>query len=413
VAKIAMGYRGYGLPVSELISEGNIGLMQGVKKFEPDRGFRLATYAMWWIRASIQEFILRSWSLVKMGTTAAQKKLFFNLRRMKNQIDAFEEGDLKPEDVTQIATTLGVTEDEVVSMNRRMSMGGDTSLNAPLKGDEGAESQWQDFWSTTARCRTSWSRTRRRSGFANASHQRHGGPERPREAHPGRAAAGGRSEDAGGAQPGLWRQPRAYPPDRGAGIREAAGLADEACGRARLLAGVLTLVAGPGPDRLRSMHRLLLSVALLIAVPVAATPSVPLDHLPALKGDYFSLASKATGTTYHIYVRLPLDYAEQPAKRYPIVYLLDGDSAFPMLAPQHLFMTIDDKTPEAIVVGIAYGGFGPVNRRERDFGEGAPAFQRFLSEELRPEVERRVRADPAGASSSVSRSVAPSSSGRP
>jgi RNA polymerase sigma-32 factor len=140
-----MGYRGYGLPVSELISEGNIGLMQGVKKFEPDRGFRLATYAMWWIRASIQEFILRSWSLVKMGTTAAQKKLFFNLRRMKNQIDAFEEGDLKPQDVTKIATDLGVSEEEVVSMNRRMAMGGDTSLNAPLKGDEGAEAQWQDF----------------------------------------------------------------------------------------------------------------------------------------------------------------------------------------------------------------------------------------------------------------------------
>ena len=144
VAKIAMGYRGYGLPVSELISEGNIGLMQGVKKFEPDRGFRLATYAMWWIRASIQEFILRSWSLVKMGTTAAQKKLFFNLRRMKNQIDAFEEGDLKPADVTKIATDLGVTEEEVISMNRRMGMGGDTSLNAPLRDSEG-ESQWQDF----------------------------------------------------------------------------------------------------------------------------------------------------------------------------------------------------------------------------------------------------------------------------
>jgi RNA polymerase sigma-32 factor len=144
VAKIAMGYRGYGLPVSELISEGNIGLMQGVKKFEPDRGFRLATYAMWWIRASIQEFILRSWSLVKMGTTAAQKKLFFNLRRMKNQIDAFEEGDLKPADVTKIATDLGVTEDEVISMNRRMGHGGDTSLNAPLRDSEG-ESQWQDF----------------------------------------------------------------------------------------------------------------------------------------------------------------------------------------------------------------------------------------------------------------------------
>ena len=145
VAKIAMGYRGYGLPVSELISEGNIGLMQGVKKFEPDRGFRLATYAMWWIRASIQVFFLRSWSLVKMGTTAAQKKLFFNLRRMKNQIDAFEEGDLKPEAVAKIAKDLGVTEDEVVSMNRRMGHGGDTSLNAPLRSSEDGEGQWQDF----------------------------------------------------------------------------------------------------------------------------------------------------------------------------------------------------------------------------------------------------------------------------
>jgi RNA polymerase sigma-32 factor len=143
VAKIAMGYRGYGLPVAELISEGNIGLMQGVKKFEPERGFRLATYAMWWIRASIQEFILRSWSLVKMGTTAAQKKLFFNLRRMKNRIEAFEEGDLKPEDVTKIATDLGVSEEDVVSMNRRMAMGGDTSLNVPLRDD--SEGSWQDF----------------------------------------------------------------------------------------------------------------------------------------------------------------------------------------------------------------------------------------------------------------------------
>ena len=143
VAKIAMGYRGYGLPTSELISEGNIGLMQGVKKFEPDRGFRLATYAMWWIRASIQEYILRSWSLVKMGTTAAQKKLFFNLRRMKSRLDAFEDGDLRPEHVTKIATDLGVAETDVVSMNRRMAMGGDTSLNVPMRED--GDGQWQDW----------------------------------------------------------------------------------------------------------------------------------------------------------------------------------------------------------------------------------------------------------------------------
>jgi RNA polymerase sigma-32 factor len=143
VAKIAMGYRGYGLPVAELISEGNIGLMQGVKKFEAERGFRLATYAMWWIRASIQEYILRSWSLVKMGTTAAQKKLFFNLRKMKSRLNAFEDGDLKPEDVQKIATDLGVTEAEVVSMNRRMAMGGDTSLNVPMRED--GDGQWQDW----------------------------------------------------------------------------------------------------------------------------------------------------------------------------------------------------------------------------------------------------------------------------
>lgn len=143
VAKIAMGYRGYGLPVSELISEGNIGLMQGVKKFEPDRGFRLATYAMWWIRASIQEFILRTWSLVKIGTTANQKKLFFNLRRMKSRINAFEDGDLRPEDVKKIAHDLKVNEDEVVSMNRRMAMGGDTSLNVSF--NEEGEGQWQDM----------------------------------------------------------------------------------------------------------------------------------------------------------------------------------------------------------------------------------------------------------------------------
>ena len=143
VAKIAMGYRGYGLPVSELISEGNIGLMQGVKKFEPDRGFRLATYAMWWIKASMQEFILRSWSLVKMGTTAAQKKLFFNLRRMKKNLDAYEDSDLHPDDVKTIATKLGVSETEVVNMNRRMMMGGDASLNVSF--NEEGEGQWQDM----------------------------------------------------------------------------------------------------------------------------------------------------------------------------------------------------------------------------------------------------------------------------
>ncbi len=143
VAKIAMGYRGYGLPVSELISEGNIGLMQGVKKFEPDRGFRLATYAMWWIKASMQEFILRSWSLVKMGTTAAQKKLFFNLRRMKKNLDAYEDSDLHPDDVKTIATKLGVAEHEVVNMNRRMMMGGDASLN--ISFNEDGEGQWQDM----------------------------------------------------------------------------------------------------------------------------------------------------------------------------------------------------------------------------------------------------------------------------
>ncbi len=142
VARIAMGYRGYGLPIGEVVSEGNVGLMQAVKRFEPDKGFRLATYAMWWIRASIQEYILRSWSLVKMGTTAAQKKLFFNLRRTKSQLQALEEGDLKPENVKKIATKLGVSEADVISMNRRL--GGDASLNAPLRADS-ESGEWQDW----------------------------------------------------------------------------------------------------------------------------------------------------------------------------------------------------------------------------------------------------------------------------
>ncbi len=147
VAKIAMGYRGYGLPVSEIVAEGNVGLMQAVKRFDPERGFRLATYAMWWIRASIQEFILRSWSLVKIGTTSDQKKLFFNLRKAKNKISAIEEGDLTPEHVATLADQLGVSESEVVNMNRRLSAP-DSSLNAPLRGD--GESEWQDWLPDTS-----------------------------------------------------------------------------------------------------------------------------------------------------------------------------------------------------------------------------------------------------------------------
>jgi RNA polymerase sigma-32 factor len=142
VAKIAMGYRGYGLPISEIVAEGNVGLMQAVKRFEPDRGFRLATYAMWWIRAAIQEYILRSWSLVKIGTTAAQKKLFFNLRKAKTNINALEEGDLTPEHLADLADKLGVSEQEVVNMNRRLSAP-DSSLNAPVKSE--GDSEWQDW----------------------------------------------------------------------------------------------------------------------------------------------------------------------------------------------------------------------------------------------------------------------------
>ncbi|GIT90089.1 RNA polymerase sigma factor RpoH [Jannaschia pagri] len=143
-AKIAMGYRGYGLPQAEVISEANVGLMQAVKKFDPEKGFRLATYAMWWIRAAIQEYVLRSWSMVKLGTTSAQKKLFFNLRKAKNRIGALEDGDLRPENVTRIANDLGVTEEEVTSMNRRMS-GGDASLNVMVGSDGDTSTQWQDW----------------------------------------------------------------------------------------------------------------------------------------------------------------------------------------------------------------------------------------------------------------------------
>ena len=206
VAKIAMGYRGYGLPVSELISEGNIGLMQGVKKFEPDRGFRLATYAMWWIRASIQEFILRSWSLVKMGTTAAQKKLFFNLRRMKSKLDAFEDGDLKPEHLAKIATDLGVTEEEVTSMNRRMAMGGDTSLNVPMRED--GDGQWQDWLADDrpAAGRRSLPKRRKRDVRHTMLSRSDGRPQRARKAYPDRTPPDRRSQDARGTEPGLRRQ---------------------------------------------------------------------------------------------------------------------------------------------------------------------------------------------------------------
>lgn len=144
VAKIASGYRGYGLPMAELVSEGNVGMMQAVKRFDPDRGFRLATYAMWWIKASIQEYVLHSWSLVKMGTTAAQKKLFFNLRKIKGRLQAFDEGDLSPEHVTQIATELSVPEQDVINMNRRMA-GADNSLNTPVRADGDGNSEWQDW----------------------------------------------------------------------------------------------------------------------------------------------------------------------------------------------------------------------------------------------------------------------------
>ncbi len=180
VARIAMGYRGYGLPIGEVISEGNVGLMQAVKRFEPDKGFRLATYAMWWIRASIQEYILRSWSLVKMGTTAAQKKLFFNLRRAKSQLQALEEGDLKPEHVKKIAHKLGVSEADVVSMNRRL--GGDSSLNAPVRADS-ESGEWQDWLvddtpSQEDRLVEEEEFSRRKS----YSDERHVGPERARAA---------------------------------------------------------------------------------------------------------------------------------------------------------------------------------------------------------------------------------------
>ena len=198
VAKIAMGYRGYGLPIGEVISEGNVGLMQAVKKFEPERGFRLATYAMWWIKASIQEYILRSWSLVKMGTTANQKRLFFNLRKVKGKIQALDDGDLKPDQITEIATRLNVSEEEVVSMNRRLS--GDASLNAPIRASEGESGEWQDWLvddhdsAETMLDRAGRARKPPRHAVGRACRA-----QRPRAAHLRGAPPGRRADDAGRA----------------------------------------------------------------------------------------------------------------------------------------------------------------------------------------------------------------------
>ena len=203
VAKIAMGYRGYGLPIGEVISEGNVGLMQAVKRFEPEKGFRLATYAMWWIRASIQEYILRSWSLVKMGTTASQKRLFFNLRKVKGQIQAFEEGDLKPEQVDTIATKLGVSKEDVISMNRRL--GGDTSLNAPIRADS-ESGEWQDWLvDETPSQETRLADTEELDQPPPVAARRHGRPQRAREAHLRGAPPRRGPDHAGGAVGGVRR----------------------------------------------------------------------------------------------------------------------------------------------------------------------------------------------------------------
>ncbi len=255
VAKIAMGYRGYGLPIGEVVSEGNVGLMQAVKRFEPDKGFRLATYAMWWIKAAIQEYILRSWSLVKMGTTANQKKLFFNLRKAKGRISALEEGDLRPDQVKQIATRLGVTEQDVIDMNRRL--GGDASLNAPLR--EEGEGEWQDWLvddsasqeqilaaeeegqnrlGGVARCAV-------RAQPARAAHLRGPPPRRG-------------SDHAGGPVLRVRRLARARAPDRGAGVREDPGCGQEeprpARGAARRGSGLID--GSPGRSRLSGMRPL-------------------------------------------------------------------------------------------------------------------------------------------------------------
>ena len=220
VAKIAMGYRGYGLPVGELISEGNVGMMQAVKRFDPDRGFRLATYAMWWIRAAIQEYILHSWSLVKMGTTAAQKKLFFNLRRLKGQMQAIDDGDLQPEQVAKIARMLDVPEQDVVSMNRRLAAP-DHSLNATVRQD--SEGEWQDWLvDETDSQETSYADREELTGRKALLTQRAQDAERTRTPHPDRAPTEGQSDHARGALAAVRHLARTGAPDRGARLREAA-----------------------------------------------------------------------------------------------------------------------------------------------------------------------------------------------
>ena len=220
VAKIAMGYRGYGLPISEVVSEGNVGLMQAVKRFEPEKGFRLATYAMWWIKASIQEYILRSWSLVKMGTTANQKKLFFNLRKAKSKISALDEGDLHPDQVKLIAKRLGVTDQDVIDMNRRL--GGDASLNAPIR-DDGEAGEWQDWLVDN-----SPNQEAIMAEHEEFDHRRAGAERRHRRAQPARtphlrgAAPGGRADDAGRPRRRIRRVARTRAADRGPRLREGA-----------------------------------------------------------------------------------------------------------------------------------------------------------------------------------------------
>ena len=218
VAKIAMGYRGYGLPISEVISEGNVGLMQAVKRFEPDKGFRLATYAMWWIKAAIQEYILRSWSLVKMGTTANQKKLFFNLRKAKSRISALDEGDMRPDQVKLIAKRLGVTEQDVIDMNRRL--GGDASLNAPIRED-GDSGEWMDWLVDDSGQPGKPARRKRAVGQPpQGARRRAFGAQRPRTPHLRGAPARRRADHAGRARRRIRRVARARAPDRGARFRE-------------------------------------------------------------------------------------------------------------------------------------------------------------------------------------------------